>query len=414
VPVVLGPELLTNGDFSASTGIGAASSVGPGWTTSYLPCGPNLFTAPCGASRYAFFTTNAGQVTGGVPSANTIPALGGRSMAVNVGPNTAIPIIEWANIPLVNGQTYRLAADAGIIGPPYSIAIRIAGGAQGSFTVNSPSGVGQWQSTVTDFVFAGPTGNYSVGLFSNSGAAGGNDLTFDNISLRSLTGNPDCDCCPLPSICGTAPALVDPQFSRDLGSTGRVAVPGGFTFADFAGSGVDVTITSPNETLTAGGTTIGVGVSPPKVATINVTFSQPVQLRRFGIWDLDAFNNAIVETAANFVPQFTGVFGSKVIVPVPGCAAPEAVSGATNQLGSIRGGANDETTGGALFNGPLTTSLTFDIVRCAGGAGQALSELAFDLPSGRRRVFACRHEDGSIEWFDATGAVVPATDVELC
>lgn len=191
-----GPELLANGNFEASTGIGAASSVGPGWGSDYLPCGPNLFNAPCGGARYAFFTTNAGQVTGGTGAA--IPVIGTRSMAVNVSGNTNAAIVRWANIPLVNGQSYRLQVAAAIIGNPFSVAIRINGGVDGVIPVSAPSAVMQWQTTVTDFVYSGPTGNQLVGLYSNSGALGGNDHTFDDISLRTIS--PDgaaCDCCPL-------------------------------------------------------------------------------------------------------------------------------------------------------------------------------------------------------------------------
>lgn len=155
-----------------------------------------MFGGPgAGASTWAFFTTNAGQVTNGDGAG--IVALGPRSMAVNVGPNTAIPIIEWANIPLVNGQAYQLEAMAAIIYNPFSVAIKIDGGAQGIFPVDAPAFIRQWATTVTTFTFTGPTGNYSVGLYSDSGVAGGNDHTFDNFSLRSSTPNELCDCCSI-------------------------------------------------------------------------------------------------------------------------------------------------------------------------------------------------------------------------
>ena len=194
VSEALGPELLANGDFSLSTGIGATSSIGPGWTSSYIPCGPNIFAAPCTSQRFSYFTTNAGQVTGGNGNANPIPALGGRSMAVNVGPNTAVPILEWANIYLENGKEYRFQMSAAVIFNPFSVAMKIAGGAQGTFPM--PAALqSQWSTVLVEFVFSGPSGYYPVGLFSNSGVAAGNDHTFDNFSLRTFAEVDTQTCC---------------------------------------------------------------------------------------------------------------------------------------------------------------------------------------------------------------------------
>lgn len=199
----VGPELLTNGDFSQSAGIGASSTIGPGWTTDYNPCGPNIFNVPCGGNTYAFFTTNAGQVTGNHVNAVPIMAQGGRSMAVNVSANTNDAIIEWLNIPFINGQNYRFRMKAARINNPFSVAMRIDGGAQGSIPVPSPVAASTWEYTIVDFQFTGPSGNYSVGLFSNSGVLAGNDHAFDEFSLRTLDNVANlvdplpCDCCPL-------------------------------------------------------------------------------------------------------------------------------------------------------------------------------------------------------------------------
>ena len=193
-----GPELLANGNFTASTGTGAASSIGPGWATDYAPCGPSLFAGSCGGGNYSFFTTNAGQSTGNNPAATPIPALGGRSMAVNVSGNVNAAIIKWLNIPLVSGQSYRLQVSAAIIFNPFAVAVKINAGAAGTFPVSSPSKGSTWQTTVTDFAYTGPTGNQLVGLYSNSGVLAGNDHTFDDISLRTIGPNAlPCGCCPL-------------------------------------------------------------------------------------------------------------------------------------------------------------------------------------------------------------------------
>ena len=196
----LGPELLANGNFEASSGTGAASSIGPGWATDYVPCGPNIFGGGCGGGNYSFFTTNAGQATGNNPAATPIPAIGARSMAVNVSSNVNNAIVKWANVPMVNGQSYRLQVSAAIIFNPFAVAVRINGGVDGIFPVSAPSASSTWQTTVTDFVYSGPTGNQLVGLHSNSGVLAGNDHTFDDISLRTISPDGEsCDCCPLPA-----------------------------------------------------------------------------------------------------------------------------------------------------------------------------------------------------------------------
>ena len=195
--LVLGPELLTNGDFEQSVGQGASSVAGPGWTSAYIMCGPNLFNAPCTGGRMGYFTgPTACQLMPSGPCA-TIPVLGSRSLGVNVGQSLTTPILEWANIPLVTGRQYRLTVTAAIVFGPFAVAVKIDGGAQGQYPVTAPTVAGQWQTTITDFEFTGPSGNYPVGLYSNSTAFAGNDHTFDNISLRAAADDVPCSCCPL-------------------------------------------------------------------------------------------------------------------------------------------------------------------------------------------------------------------------
>ncbi len=179
--ITYGSDLLINGDFTSSSGTGATSSNGPGWITNYAPAG-NIYAA--GATTYAFFTTNAGSVTGGNAIATGVVALTGRSMAVNVGPNTTIPIIRWNNIYLENGVSYTLKIDAAILNNPFSIAIKVDTTVVAAVT--PPVAVGVWTTTDTTFTYTGATGYHSVGLYSNTGAAGGNDHAFDNISLRRV------------------------------------------------------------------------------------------------------------------------------------------------------------------------------------------------------------------------------------
>lgn len=175
------PNLLSNGDMESSTGVGATSSVGPGWQTDYIPCGPNIFAAPCTAGRYAFFTTNSGQVTGG---SSSYPALGARSFAVNVSSTLTDRIMYWENIFLENGRTYRLGGSAGCIFGPFAIDIRIDGNVIAPLNPGGGCGSNIWGNVDTFFTFTGPTGLHEVSLNSGSTVFAGNDHVLDNISLR--------------------------------------------------------------------------------------------------------------------------------------------------------------------------------------------------------------------------------------
>lgn len=174
------PNQLPNGDMESSTGVGATSSIGPGWNTDYAPCGPNLFAFPCSAGNYAFFTTNSGQVMGG----GNFPVLGTRSFGVNVSSTLTDRIIYWDNIFLENGRTYRLHGDAGCDNPPFAIDIRIDGNVIAPLTPGGGCGSNIWGSTDTDFVWTGATGLHTVSLNSGSTVFGGNDHVLDNITLQ--------------------------------------------------------------------------------------------------------------------------------------------------------------------------------------------------------------------------------------
>lgn len=183
----LGPELLGNGDFEQSTGIGATSSIGPIWQTDYIPCGPNIFAAPCTAGRYSFFTTNAGQVTGNPVANRGLYAKGTRSMAVNVSSSLNDAIIRWVNVPLVNGQQYRFSVDAGCMGGPFGVRLMIDG-VQIGVPLPAPNctqNPRQWQSSQLIFTWTGTTGNHTVHFNSSSTVFGGNDHVFDNFSLTT-------------------------------------------------------------------------------------------------------------------------------------------------------------------------------------------------------------------------------------
>lgn len=387
--VTLGPELLANGNFEQSTGVGAASSIGPGWTTDYVPCGPNLFAAPCGGGRYAFFDTNGGQVTGNYPGSTNIPVIGSRSMAVNVSnvPNAAI--VRWTNIPLVNGQTYRLRVSAAQFNNPFSVAVRINNGVDGVFAVTPPTALSQWQSTVTDFVYTGPTGNQTVSLNSNSTALGGNDHAFDNISLRTVSGdNVPCTCCPTG---GRGVALTERLFQMPAT---LVANPAGMNVQPLD-RWSDGDISGANYT----GFTSAFGGQIPDADSpvIDLVFAAPADRIRgirmwnqggsdlndsdgFGAWDLTFFApglapiRTVTQTMGNGAAPFQYVFP---------------------------GGAMVDNVERVRINRMKRLSLSTQVAPLLREVVALVGTL----------VFSCRMPDGTMRWYDESGIEFPASTV---
>lgn len=311
---VTGPNLLTNGDFEQSSGQGTASVAGPGWQTSYAVCGPNIFAAPCGAATWAFFTTNAGQVTGGTASANTIEALGTRSMAVNVGPSLTTPIIEWPNVYLANGQTYEMSADAAVIFAPYDVALKIGGPAGTPFPLSTPP-TGNWGRTTVSFTYTGPTGFTSVGLYSNNAAAGGNDHAFDNFGLHTIVEE-SAEVLTDVVYSGTQRALID-QVVNTFGCNDdrRDALLG--HLADILAPRLPAVLDSTVQRQTGAGTiTIPAGARSVSVnvlvGPVTVNLGQGVTTLPTGTvftWAVDGPGETLNDAFA-----FTGVAGSDVIV----------------------------------------------------------------------------------------------------
>lgn len=181
-----GEELLGNGDLVQSTGIGATTAIGPVWQSDYVPCGSgNIFGGGCGGGNFAYFSTNAGQVTANNPAATPIIARTSRSMGVNVSNNLATDIIRWVNVPLVNGRVYRFQMDWAIIFNPAAVALRIDGVIIAP--VPAPPAVATWTTREIVFTWTGTTGNHTVSVRSNSGVLAGNDHAFDNFSLTDFT-----------------------------------------------------------------------------------------------------------------------------------------------------------------------------------------------------------------------------------
>lgn len=313
---ITGPNLLVNGDFEQSSGLAASSVAGPGWVTSYTACGPNLFAAPCGASTWAFFNTNAGQVTGGNATANGIEALGARSMAVNVGPDINIPIIEWQNVFLENGKTYELKADAAVIIAPYSVAVKIGGAAApgGLFPLSTPP-TGNWGSTTAVFTYTGTTGYTSVGLYSNTGVAGGNDHTFDNFALHQVSTERAETLTPV-VYSGTQRAVID-QVVETAGCNDdrRDRLLG--NIADAVTPLLPATLDSTVQRQTNAGTvTVAAGARSVTLVVltgpVTVNLGQGVMTIPAGVtltWAVDGPGETLAEAFA-----FTGVAGSDFIV----------------------------------------------------------------------------------------------------
>lgn len=211
-------NLLVNGNLSASAGEGATSTPGPGWETDYLvPAGGQLFAGVgAGQARYAFFTGDAGDVCNNFATANPILALGGKSMAVNVGV-VGQDIIRWINVPLVNGARYRIGMDAAVIHYPFSVALVIDG--TPILAIPAPPVASVWFNTSSEFTWTGTTGPHTVALRTNTGAAGGNDHAFDNFFLERTLVLPVPGCCTAALACyrDVTPCVAEP--TQTVGST---------------------------------------------------------------------------------------------------------------------------------------------------------------------------------------------------
>lgn len=219
-----------------------------------------------------------------------------------------------------------------------------------------------------------------------------------------------CDCCPVP-LPGCYSAPVTAAFSRDLGPVGRVLAANVATFANYAGSGITVTVSlSGGEALTAAVAPVGlaVGPAPPAAVVVTFGFSAPVLLRSFGINDLDVPTRT--EQLFSFSTPFSGVSGPLSIGPCSGSGAP-----GVQPAGCI--GATSNNSGGlVLFPSPSVSALTFTIGR-PNLLGQFLTSLAFDLVlpnllpvSG----FLCPDEPGTVRWYNTVGDEIPAAEVIPC
>lgn len=188
--VPIGANLLVNGNMSQSVGIGPSSIAGPGWTTSYtVPSGGNLFIgAGAGAATWMYYdTSNIGTVFNGLGNPQLLPIGGGKAIGVNIGPNTSVPIIQWANIYLENGKSYNFSFDGGAVGTQsVDVKVLVDGVTQVAALPSSAMPVNVWSHVDATFNWAGTTGYHAVGLYSNSGAGGGNDGAFDNFVLRQV------------------------------------------------------------------------------------------------------------------------------------------------------------------------------------------------------------------------------------
>lgn len=227
-----------------------------------------------------------------------------------------------------------------------------------------------------------------------------------------------CNCCVVGQGCRLIPPAAATFSGRLTNVAGnRVAGPGpdAFTFTNFGGSGVTVTVNTVGDSLTvqAGAQeldTLAVGVSPPADVTVNVSFSQPVYLRSFGMTDLDD----PTEDAYNFQPQIGGLYGQKLFRAGPGCHVVTDFA-TQNPQGMVHDTVNNGT-GGMTWPGTLTSALTFNYGRCASaGLGAFLTELAFDLtPPVYEAVFSCRMPDGDVRWYNAAGVLIPDSEIAPC
>lgn len=221
-----------------------------------------------------------------------------------------------------------------------------------------------------------------------------------------------CDCCAPEEAC-YALASTPPAFFFPLGSVqgGVTGPPGTFTYPNFAGSGVTVTVVITGDGSVLGLNEIAVDVSPPRLVHTQISFSQPVYLRRVGMTDLDF--PGLDEQAGNFSPQRSGVYGQKVNQAC-GATFVEATP-ALNPLGCVKDSVNNGT-GGVLFPAPLTSTVGWDVSRAAAGAGHFVTELGFDLVAPQYgRAYRCIDpESNAVTWYNTGGGLIPTADVLAC
>lgn len=250
----------------------------------------------------------------------------------------------------------------------------------------------------TTFCLPATPGVHVFELWIGASTIGG--LTNPNISADATDRMP-CDCCPASETrCSIAPAAFRATLSGAVLSSGNTVA----TLNNFAGSGVNVVLsTGGTETFTDGGPATGLilGVGPPANQPVTFTFSAPVRLRHLGLADLDLASGG--EFAHTFTVPFTDVDGTLV---VSGSCAPGSAP-------CVRGSVNN--SGGLIYFGEAVTgSLGFTLTRPA-GLGQFLNDLAFDLTAAAiGPVFSCRRPSGALEWYSATGTIVPTADVVPC
>lgn len=178
-----GPNLLTESEFEAGAGTGVGSAEGPDWTTDYDPADDILLAV----DTWAFFDTDAGQVTDGDLVAAGIPALDDKSLAFNIGTSLADKILSWANVAFVANTRYVLVADIAAIdlsGTDPVIALYI----DGDLVVEIPAVAndGDWHSVKAEFDWSGATDDLVVSINGTNPGAG-NVIAIDRIGLFAAT-----------------------------------------------------------------------------------------------------------------------------------------------------------------------------------------------------------------------------------
>lgn len=219
-------------------------------------------------------------------------------------------------------------------------------------------------------------------------------LVSYNANLRPCVGKL-CKCVvadETPNGAAAAPAV----FQRDLGATGRTAPAADtFSWTNFAGSGVDVTIAATAGTLTGTATSLSIDPNAILRRPITITFSQPVYLRGFNVSDVDinteTFNTWSTPAVGVQAPLVMGTCApfNFTLPQVMPCVSSPVPAGA----------------GDIYFGYARITALTFVESAQNAGIGTFLNSLGFSMFNS----FNCtRYTDSE------TGAFVPNSQLVDC
>jgi len=228
---ILGPELVPNGDFedgyrhwksdlnrgwNNATGIGAAC-VNKGWVA-VSPCssqngicplyynyfgsarnGNTPVTTPIGTPPNIIQTTNCNSTVANCLAEILPDHTTGTGMSVYVDPDRTAGLAYWkSNVTVEARSEYDFSAWIMVIEEDPNLEFRIAdSGILGSFNLDrltpGVDGPDEWQQVSTRWYSGNISGTVEIALVNLTSGCIGNDIRIDDISLRKVELDCDCD-----------------------------------------------------------------------------------------------------------------------------------------------------------------------------------------------------------------------------